>query len=55
MCEDSGKIVPADRVRPGFEQGLDPDFFGVGRQSTTPSLILICGAEGTCFKTPVIP
>ena len=30
MSEDGRNIVPADRVRPGFEKGLDPALFGVG-------------------------
>jgi hypothetical protein len=30
MSEDGGNIVPADRVRPGFEKRLDSDFFRVG-------------------------
>jgi hypothetical protein len=30
MSKDGGNIVPADRVRPGFEKGLDPDLFGIG-------------------------
>src|SRR6266446_7755670 len=30
ISEDSGNIVPANRTRPGFEKGLDPDLFGVG-------------------------
>jgi hypothetical protein len=30
MSEDGGNIVPANCVRPGFENGLDPDLRGVG-------------------------
>src|SRR5919197_1298561 len=30
MSEDGGNIVPANRVHPGFEKGLDPDLFSVG-------------------------
>jgi hypothetical protein len=29
MGEDGGKVVPTDGVGPGFEKGLDPDFFGL--------------------------
>jgi hypothetical protein len=30
MREDRRKIMTADRIRPGFEKGFDPDLFGVG-------------------------
>jgi hypothetical protein len=30
MSEDGANIVPADRIRPSFEKGLDPGLVGVG-------------------------
>jgi hypothetical protein len=30
MSKDGGDIVPADRVRPGFEKSPYPDLFGIG-------------------------
>jgi hypothetical protein len=31
MSEDGGKIMPADRIRPVFEKGLNTGFFSVDR------------------------
>jgi hypothetical protein len=30
LCEDGGKIVPADGLRPALEKGFDLSFIGVG-------------------------